>query len=180
MAAGTRSTHFDDKSFAEPTLPRDAAHRRWVDRPAVALLVTVVGPLILLSLMAGSGPGSLGGARTQPSLAAAALRGSWEGVGPGDAPNRIEVEAVHPGWAVVHYNWRDNPLGQAQRGWIQARAKVSPEGGLYWQNAGEFTLHLSADRTRLVGTRESGGKQATVELRRIESVRLQATPSDRG
>ena len=99
--------------------------------------------------------------------AAAALRGSWEGLSPADGPHRLVVEDVHPGWAVVHYHWGDHPVGQAQPGWVRVRAKVYPDGTLFWRYPGDFTFHLSADRTTLVGAREYGGRSASIRLRRI-------------
>ncbi len=100
------------------------------------------------------------------SPAAAALQGVWEGVGPADVPRRVVVDPVHPGWAVVHFHWGDHPAGQAQGGWIRVRAKVYPNGTLFWRSPGDFTFRLSADRTTLVGTREQGGQSAAVRMRR--------------
>jgi hypothetical protein len=172
MVTESPSLPVGNESPRDLAMPQDAALGSRESLPTLGVLLLVVGSLFAFTLLVGRGPEPAG---SLPA-AVAALRGSWEGVGPADAPSRVEIEAVQPAWAVVHYNWRDHPIGQVQRGWVQVKAKVSPEGQLFWRNGGAFTFTLSADQTRLVGTRESGGKQARVELRRIVPVRLQAPP----
>ena len=98
--------------------------------------------------------------------AVAALSGPWAGRGAEDFPSQIVVEAVQPEWAVLRYRWGAHPAGQVQPGWVRVRAKVSPEGKLFWRYGGEFTFQLSDDGTTLVGTREKGGKVAPAVLRR--------------
>ena len=112
-----------------------------------------VGMLALAGLMVVSGisGSSWSSDPRTPTLSPAtvALRGSWEGLDPTDAPRRLVVEQVHPEWAVVHYHWGDHPIGKVQPGWVRVRAKVHPEGKLFWQYGGDFTFRLSADRTTL-------------------------------
>lgn len=170
MPAGSSSLPVGHDPLSDLATPRGASLGGRESLPTLGVLALVVGPLLAFALLTGRGPEAGGNL----PAAVAALRGSWEGVGPADAPSRIEIEAVHPAWAVVHYNWRHHPIGQVQRGWVQAKARVSPEGRLAWRNGGAFTLTLSADQARLVGTREAGGKRATVELRRIVPGRLPA------
>ena len=97
----------------------------------------------------------------------AALSGVWEGFGPEALPLRLVVEKVHEHWATVTYTWGDHPDGRFQKGWVRVRAKVLPDGKLFWQHPGDFTFQLSEDWTTLVGKREQGGATATSLMRRV-------------
>lgn len=97
----------------------------------------------------------------------AALSGVWEGIGPDSLPIRLVVEKVHETWATVMYTWGDHPEGRFQRGWVRVRAKVHPEGKLFWRHPGDFTFQLSEDWTTLVGTRDQGGLRVTSLMRRV-------------
>lgn len=176
MTSGSPSYRFRGNSHTDPATPRWS---RLLDEAKCLFpgtLAALVGACLVISIV-------MGGARPAEDLwalrvdgaavhdasvapAAAALRGAWEGIRPEDAPRRLVVEAVHPGWAVVHYHWGDHPVGHAQPGWVRVRAKVYPDGTLFWRSPGDFTFRLSTDRTTLVGTREQGGRSAAVRLRR--------------
>jgi len=99
----------------------------------------------------------------------AALAGVWEGFGPDHLPMRLVVEDVHENWATILYSWGDQPEGMFQRGWVRVRARVLPNGKLFWRHPGEFTFQLSEDWTTLVGKREQGGRTATSLMRRVPS-----------
>ena len=174
MTSGSPSYRVGGSARKEPATPRGSRLLGACHVPG--MLMALVGACVVLGIV-------LGGARPTEVLramrvagatvdnahlspAAVALHGAWEGVGPADAPTRLIVEAVHPAWAVVHYHWGDHPVGQAQPGWVRVRAKVYPNGTLFWRSPGDFTFYLSADRTALVGTREQGGRSAAVRLRR--------------
>lgn len=99
----------------------------------------------------------------------AALSGVWEGFGADDLPMRLIVEDVHENWATVLYSWGDQPQGMFQRGWVRVRARVLPNGKLFWRYPGDFTFQLAEDWMTLVGTREQGGSMATSLMRRVPS-----------
>jgi hypothetical protein len=161
-------------------LPDDSHRRptpslgRWVSR--LLALLTCAGALLTAGLYFGA-PGLSRSAPLAPEatvrpphasvpLAVAALSGVWEGLRPEDAPSRLVVEDVHLGWARVQYTWGAHPAGRVQPGWIRLRAKIYPEGRLFWHYPGDFTFQLADDWNTLVGTREQGGDSATVFLRR--------------
>lgn len=100
---------------------------------------------------------------------AAALSGTWEGLGPADLPVRLIVDDVRGHWATVRYAWGDQPEGTSQRGWVRARALVFPGGKVFWRHPGDFTFQLADDWTTLVGKREQGGSVATSLMRRVPS-----------
>ena len=100
MATGSSSLPVGPEPLPALGAPRAAALHAWESLPILGVLLLVVGPLLAFALLVGSGPEPAG---SLPA-AVAALRGSWEGVGPGDAPSRIEVEAVHP--ASLFHLWR--------------------------------------------------------------------------
>jgi len=101
----------------------------------------------------------------------AALSGVWEGMGPDDLPARLVVEDVRGHWATVLYTWGDHPEGKFQRGWVRVRAKVHPDGKLFWRHPGDFTFQLSEDWTTLVGMREQGGLRVNSLMRRLPTER---------
>jgi hypothetical protein len=139
-------------------------------RPRWAVILVSLGLLIGASLYLygvrapAARMASLPDAGLPPAVVA--LSGEWEGLGPEDFPSRLVVEEAHPDWAEVRYLWGAHPASRVQPGWVRVRAKVSPEGKLFWRSGGEFTFRLSGDGTTLVGTREKGGKVAPVVLRR--------------
>ena len=99
----------------------------------------------------------------------AALSGVWEGMGPDDLPIRVVVEDVHENWAIVTYTWGEHPDGRFQKGWVRVRAKVLPDGKLFWRHPGDFTFRLSEDWTTLVGIREHWSGTANSLMRRVPS-----------
>ncbi len=90
----------------------------------------------------------------------AALSGIWEGIGPDAVPSRLVVEDIHENWANIRFTWGGFPE-------IRAKARVLPEGGLYWRQTGGITFQLSEDWTTLVAIREQAGKDAVSLLQRM-------------
>ncbi len=106
-----------------------------------------------------------------PSLLPAGLPsgflGAWEAVDPGIRPNRVIIQRVDAFSASILYNWGD----ASQDGtWLRARAKVMPDGKLYWRFPGAFTLTLSSDGQTLIAERVSGGWKAAVTFRRVSRI----------
>jgi hypothetical protein len=177
MTRGSPSYRFGGRSPMKPATPRGSRLFDEDECRFPGTVMALVGACLVIGIVLGGArpseilrTGRVDGAAVYDATvtpAAAALRGAWEGLSPADAPHRLVVEEVHPGWAVVQYHWGDHPVGQAQPGWVRVQAKVFPDGRLFWRYyRGDFTFHLAADRTTLVGTREQGGRSASVHLRR--------------
>jgi hypothetical protein len=54
---------------------------------------------------------------------------------------------------------------------VRVRAKVHPDGKLFWRHPGDFTFQLSEDWTTLIGKREQGGLTANSLMRRVPAER---------
>ena len=107
----------------------------------------------------------------------AALSGVWEAIGSTHIPTRLVVENIHSQWATILLAWGDHPEGKFAGGWLRAKAKVLPDGRLFWRPMGEFTFQLSEDWTTIVAKMGHGGREATVLLRKVPSGAALATRS---
>jgi hypothetical protein len=136
----------------------------------IVLALVCLGLYLTKPATSPTGPLAAGLVRSPLALPVevAALSGVWEGLGPGDLPARLVVEDLRENWAIVSYTWGDQPKGKFHEGWVRVRARVLPDGKLFWTRIpGEFTFQLSEDWTTLVGKREQGGRSATSLMRRV-------------
>jgi len=99
----------------------------------------------------------------------AALSGVWETIGAAHIPTRLVVENVHDQWATILLAWGDHPEGKFASGSLRAKAKVMPDGRLFWRQLGEFTFQLSDDWNTIVAKQDQGSREAVVLLRRVPS-----------
>jgi len=79
------------------------------------------------------------------------------------------VENVHDQWATILLAWGDDPAGRFASGSLRSRAKVLPDGRLFWRHLGEFTFQLSEDWTTIVAKQGQGGREAVVLMQRVPS-----------
>ncbi len=93
--------------------------------------------------------------------------GAWEAVDPGTRPNRLIIQRADAYSASILYSWGDASQDDT---WLRARAKVLPDGKLYWRFPGAITLILSPDGQTLIAERVSGGWKAAVTFRRVSRI----------
>ncbi len=101
------------------------------------------------------------------SVEGALLSGVWESTGPGVVPSRLVVEGARDNWATILFAWGNDPNGKYTGGSIRARARLMPDGTLFWRQLGGMTFRLSADRTTLVATREPVEQEIIALLHRV-------------
>ena len=99
----------------------------------------------------------------------APLAGVWESTEPGTVPSRLIVEGVRENWATILFAWGSHPDGKYTGGSIRARARLMPDGTLFWRQLGGLTFRLSADRRTLVATREPADQEVIALLHRVPS-----------
>ena len=97
----------------------------------------------------------------------AGFLGSWMATESGTLPSRLIITNIDRYSASVLYTWGN---GAGDGTWLHARARVLPDGKLYWRFPGAFTFELSADEQTLTGERESGGWKATASFRRVRKI----------
>jgi hypothetical protein len=98
-----------------------------------------------------------------------ALSGVWETVGDRVMPSRLVVESLHEHWATILFAWGNDPAGKFTQGTIRAKAKVLPDGRLFFRQMGGISFMLSDDWTTLVGTHDDGDRAITFLMRRVPS-----------
>ncbi len=139
-------------------------------RVAIIILALIcLGGYLVATVTPPTSPVTAALVRSLPALPpqVAALSGVWEGLGPGDLPARLVVEDLRENWAIVSFTWGEYPEGRFYKGWSRVKAKVLPDGRLFWWHPGEVTFQLSEDWNSLVGTREQGGRTTTSLMRRV-------------
>ena len=115
------------------------------------------------------------------SAGAAPLAGVWESAGPGTIPSRLVVEGVRENGATILFAWGDHPDGNYTGGSIRARARLMPDGTLFWRQLGGLAFRLSADRKSLVATREPANQETVALLHRVPpEAALSALSPDEG
>jgi hypothetical protein len=136
---------------------------------AVTLLLAGIGGYAVTAWNPLAAPSKARIIRPAPaaSVEAAPLAGVWESTGPDSIPSRLVVEGIHGNQATILFAWGDHPDGLFAAGSIRARARLMPDGALFWRQLGGITFRLSADRRELLVTREPVDLEIVAHLRRV-------------
>ncbi len=101
------------------------------------------------------------------SVPLSGFAGAWQAVEAGAIPSHIIIQHLDTFSARILYTWGD---GSADNTWLSARAKVLPDGRLYWRFPDAFRLTLSPDGQLLIGEQESVNWKALATYRRDAKV----------
>ncbi len=149
----------------------------------VALALLSIGGLALVVWSPQVPPSEERIVRPVPEASAdsASMAGVWESVRPGVVPSRLVVEGVRGNWATILFAWESDPNGKYTGGSIRARARLMPDGTLFWHQLGGLTFRLSPDRSTLVTTQEPAGREIIALLHRVPAgVALSALSPEEG